>query len=140
MMPASRQHGVKATATAIAVVLATASCARLADEAAAKEVAPPPVNASASPVSEEPPEAVLARVKADLAAQEGVPVDSIDVITTRGVVWKDASMGCGEPGKSYPLIRIEGYLIVLEHGGRQFEYRARPDGPVVLCRRDSSSR
>lgn len=140
MTPASPQHGVAAAATAFAFVLATASCARSAGEAALRDAAPPPAHASASPASVEPPEAMLARVKADLAAQEGVPADSIDVVTTRGVVWKDAAMGCGEPGKSYPLVRIEGYLIVLEHEGRRFEYRARPDGPFVLCRRNSSGR
>lgn len=138
MIPACRRQGV--AAAAIALVLAMTSCAKPADEATAEETAAPPSPTASSPTNDEAPEAVLDRVKADLAGREGVPVGSIEVVTTRGVVWKDASMGCGEPGKSYPLIRIEGYLIILRQGGRQFEYRARPDGPFVLCRQDAAQR
>jgi hypothetical protein len=35
--------------------------------------------------------------------------------------------------ESYAQVEVEGYHVVLEHEGEQFDYRARKDGRFTLC-------
>ncbi len=46
--------------------------------------------------------------------------------------WPDASLGCSETDKEYLQVETAGYVIELEHDGKQFAYHASTDR-VVLC-------
>jgi hypothetical protein len=79
------------------------------------------------------PDALLVAVKADLAARRQVAVDDIRLLSSESLLWRDLSLGCGKPNELYAQVEVPGYRILLEAGGRQFDYRARDGGPFILC-------
>jgi hypothetical protein len=78
-------------------------------------------------------EAMVERLKADLAKQHTARVEDISVVSAQAVVWRDTSLGCGKPTESYAQVEVEGFHIVLIHEGQRFDYRARRDGQFMLC-------
>lgn len=76
------------------------------------------------------PQAAIAR-KA-LAKQLGVDESQIMIAAARGTTWTDASLGCPEPGVTYPETRSEGYVLTLRHGSRNFDYHTDLDR-VIPC-------
>jgi hypothetical protein len=79
-------------------------------------------------------DAVLERVRSDLAVRRGVASSEIRTITVKEVVWRDMSLGCGKPTESYAQIDVEGWQIALEYKAERFDYRARKDGGFILCK------
>lgn len=69
----------------------------------------------------------------DLAARLGVPADGIEVVTAITVTWPDTSLGCPKPGMSYPQTPVDGAMIVLRAGGKDYGYRAGGDKKPFLC-------
>jgi len=60
--------------------------------------------------------------RADLAARLGVDEEAIRPMGGRPATWEDSSLGCPDPGSSYERGPVEGYVLVLRHGTRQFTY------------------
>ncbi|MBI2863724.1 MAG: hypothetical protein HYX94_04090 [Chloroflexi bacterium] len=90
---------------------------------------------SPSPEPTVPPgaqEAVTA-AKRDLAGRTGNPTDKLSLVSVEEVQWRDASLGCPEPGKFYAQVITPGYRIVLHDGARQYEYHSDRGGRIVLC-------
>jgi hypothetical protein len=73
---------------------------------------------------------VVAAVE-DLAGRLGIEPDAVTVIDARAVTWPDGSLGCPEPGMMYTQVLVDGMLVVLEAGGRQYEYHG--GDPLFLC-------
>jgi hypothetical protein len=69
----------------------------------------------------------------DLAARLGVPADGIEVVTAITVTWPDTSLGCPKPGMSYPQTPVDGAMIVLRAGDKDYGYRAGGDKKPFLC-------
>ena len=67
----------------------------------------------------EVPDSILSAAKEDLAGKLDVTAESIDVKAAMSVVYTQAE----EPG----------YRIILEHGERQYDYRATERGYLFLC-------
>lgn len=89
---------------------------------------PPPEEATL-----EPPLSQLVQVaKSDLARRLTVPVDDITVQSARAVQWRDSSLGCPKPGQGSMDVITPGFLIVLEAGGRAYEYHANQQ-QAVFC-------
>ena len=59
--------------------------------------------------------------------------DSIEVLRAEEVTWPDGSLGCPQPGQSYPPAMVDGYRVILQHGGRIYLYHAGGAGPIFLC-------
>jgi hypothetical protein len=78
-------------------------------------------------------DAIVERVRADLAGWRGIPSSEIRTIAVSEVTWRDTSLGCGKPTESYAQIDVEGWRIALEYNGERFDYRARKDGGFILC-------
>ena len=77
---------------------------------------------------------IAALACADLAQRLGVGVDAIRVATIEAKRWGDASLGCPEPGKVYTQNVVDGFRLILETGGKRYDYRS--DGRRVrLCER-----
>jgi hypothetical protein len=76
---------------------------------------------------------LVAEARADLAARLDVQLDSITVVDARSVTWGDRSYGCPEPGMRYLPGVIEGVLVVLETGGRRYEYHGGEGTAPFLC-------
>ena len=85
------------------------------------------------PVVGEVPDPILAAAREDLAAKLDVSTESIGVKESAAVVWSDGSLGCPRPDQVYTQALQPGYRIVLEHGGRQYDYRATERGYLFLC-------
>lgn len=71
----------------------------------------------------------------ELAKRLGVPKSSIKVILAEAVEWPDASLGCAKPGMMYAQVITPGYRIVLEAGGKRYEYHTGREGRATWCER-----
>lgn len=83
-------------------------------------------------------ESLVALARADLARVVGVAEAEIGVAVAETIVWPDGGLGCPEPGMAYTQVQVEGYRIVLTHGGASYAYHGggnRPD--PFLCRNPS---
>jgi hypothetical protein len=69
----------------------------------------------------------------ELAARLGIDASEVSVSSAAAVTWPDSSLGCPQPGMAYAQVVTPGYLIVLEAGGRHYEYHAGRDGKVFYC-------
>jgi hypothetical protein len=78
-------------------------------------------------------DAIVERVRADLAGRRGIASSEIRIVAVSEVTWRDTSMGCGKPTESYAQIDVAGWQIALEYNGERFDYRARRDGGFILC-------
>jgi hypothetical protein len=82
-----------------------------------------------------PEERSAAAVQAteDLARRLGLAADEISLVREDAVTWSDGSLGCPRKGMMYTQALVPGVLIVLEAGGRRFEYHAAADREPFLC-------
>ena len=74
-------------------------------------------------------------VKEHLAQQLGIPVEQIAVAEVKSTVWRDASLGCPKPAVDYIPMQTPGYNIVLEAGGRTYNYHTNQANRFVVCNR-----
>jgi hypothetical protein len=79
------------------------------------------------------PDPILAALRSDLAARTGLRADEVHVVSARAMRWNDGSMGCPQPGQSYVQSLVDGYHVILEAQGRQYDYRSNARGGFVLC-------
>ena len=91
------------------------------------------------PLARTPPDPDLGRLTTeaaeDLAAQISFPVDQIEVLEARAVIWPDAGLGCPRPGMRYRQVPTDGALIRLRAGGRVYEYHSGGRRGLFLCER-----
>jgi hypothetical protein len=80
----------------------------------------------------EPESTIQGGAVADLAQRLGLAPDVISVLSIEPVEWPDASLGCAKPGMMYAQVVTPGYRIVLEAGGKTYEYHT-GQGQVVTC-------
>jgi hypothetical protein len=83
----------------------------------------------------EVPDAMLALMKADLAARVGKSVDAAQVMRAEQVVWPDGSIGCAVPGGIYTQATVVGYLVEFEFEGRNYRYHSALNGAPIFCER-----
>jgi hypothetical protein len=88
-------------------------------------------------------ERLVTLAKEDLAQTLSIPVEEIEVLEAKSVVWPDGGLGCPEPGIVYTQVPREGVLIRLRAGERIFSYHGGGGTAPFLCRRstrDTSTR
>jgi hypothetical protein len=88
------------------------------------------------PTGVEPPaeakEAVrLARE--NLAQKLGLSPEAIRLVSVEAVEWRDTSLGCPQPGMMYAQVITPGFRVVLEAGGKGYNYHTDTGRFVVLC-------
>jgi hypothetical protein len=86
---------------------------------------PSPVDASLGPL--------IAQAKEALAQSQSIPVEQIEVLEARSVVWPDASLGCPQPGMEYRQVPMDGALIRLAVEGKVYEYHTGGGRGLFLC-------
>jgi hypothetical protein len=79
------------------------------------------------------PQQIGQAARAEAARALNVPVDQVTLDRVDQVDWRDSSLGCGEPGKVYAQVIVEGYRAVLTVGGQRREVHADSGGRVVYC-------
>ncbi|MFO7689402.1 MAG: hypothetical protein R6W83_02420 [Cryobacterium sp.] len=93
--------------------------------------APPP---SVPPTGAEVvPEAVIDRLRGEVARQAGLALDSVRLLESEAVTWPDSGLGCSGPDESTLQVLTPGYRVVLDAGGRRLEYRGDSRGRFSLC-------
>jgi hypothetical protein len=58
----------------------------------------------------------------DLSKKLGMARDDIIVVESGEAMWPDSSLGMPEHGKMYAQMLTEGFRVVLEAGGKTYEY------------------
>lgn len=78
--------------------------------------------------------AEIAAAKADLLKRvPSLKAEDIRVVSAESVTWNDGSLGCPKPGMMYTMALVPGYRIVLEAGGKTYDYHGANGRPPVLC-------
>lgn len=85
------------------------------------------------PETDEVPEELLEEIFADLIQRTGAGREDIQVVKTEAVVWNDGSLGCPKNGEVYIQILINGYWVILEVEGVEYDYRVSGIGHFNLC-------
>ena len=55
------------------------------------------------------------------------------VVKAEPMTWNDGSLGCPAPGQVYTQALVEGFHVILEVDGREFDYRVGAGSDVRLC-------
>jgi len=69
----------------------------------------------------------------DLAKRLGVEPGEITVLRSVEVTWPDGSLGCPKEDMMYTQALVEGVLIVLRAGSREYEYHSGKGRPPFYC-------
>jgi hypothetical protein len=80
------------------------------------------------PVSGSAQEAMITQLSANL----GMAKEDIRLVSSSPVQWQDGCLGVALEGVMCPDGVVTGYLIVLEAGGRQFEYHTNGNGSRMM--------
>jgi hypothetical protein len=78
-------------------------------------------------------DSVAEEAVADLVARLGIDATAVEVLVAERVTWPDGRMGCPELATPYTLEPIEGFRVVLGHGGLTYHYHAGSDAAPSLC-------
>lgn len=110
---------------------------------ASEPAATRPPFATPSPIESELPidgpaevsDEIWAAVIADLDAKLDGAVDAsaVELVTAEEVTWNDGSLGCPKPGEVYTQALIDGFRIVVEFDGEEYDYRVGTGTDVRLC-------
>jgi hypothetical protein len=78
-------------------------------------------------------EALIHLAQEDLAQRLSIPIEQIEVLEARSVVWPDSSLGCPQPGMRYKQVPQDGSLIKLAVDGGVYEYHSGGGREPFLC-------
>jgi hypothetical protein len=82
-------------------------------------------------VGEGVPSTVIDAAVADAAARAGVSLAEVTVVAAESVTFPDGGLGCPEPDMMYTQVLTPGYQVVVEAGGREYDYRAGARGGTI---------
>jgi hypothetical protein len=81
----------------------------------------------------EVPEEILEKIIADLVQRTNADEKNIKVIRSQAVTWRDGSLGCPKPGVFYTQALVDGYWVILQIEGTDYDYRVSNSGYFTLC-------
>lgn len=95
---------------------------------------PLPTNPPGGAPADVPP-AVWSSILDALASKLGrsVDADDVELVSAEAMTWNDGSLGCPKPGEMYTQALVDGYHVVVEVDGEEFDYRAPNRGSPRLC-------
>jgi hypothetical protein len=79
------------------------------------------------------PADVWQAILADLADRLGSPASGVSVLTAEAETWSDGSLGCPKDGEMYTQALVDGYQVVVEAAGKEYDYRVGSGTDVRLC-------
>ncbi len=89
--------------------------------------------APAATVTGEVPQVVMDRAMRALEKLTGAERSAFKLVTAEETIWPDWALGCPLPGMVYTQATVPGYHVVLEHAGREYDYRAGGTQYLMLC-------
>lgn len=78
-------------------------------------------------------EEVVRLAREDLAQKLDLAAETIRLVSCEAVEWRDASLGCPQPGMMYAQVITPGFRVVLEAERKRYEYHTDRSRIVVLC-------
>lgn len=69
--------------------------------------------------------------RGDLVGRVKVDPDTITLVSVERVRWPDGCLGVQTPGMMCTMVITPGYRVILEVGGKQYEYHTDETGDVV---------
>jgi hypothetical protein len=85
------------------------------------------------PVQSEVPQGILEPILAEAAKLAKVPREKLVIVRAESVVWNNGSLGCPEPGMMYTEALVNGYWVVIDAGGKTYDFRVGGGGSFRLC-------
>lgn len=76
---------------------------------------------------------LVQRAKQELASRATVAADQIKVVSVTRVPWPSSALGCPQPDRMYSQIVTPGYRILLDAGGKTYEYHSDLTQRVIYC-------
>lgn len=74
------------------------------------------------------------QAKDDLAKKTGLAASEIILKDAQSMTWPDTSLGCPKPGFMYAQVLTPGYRILLQAGGKTYDYRgATSSNRIAVC-------
>ncbi len=67
-----------------------------------------------------------------LSQKYNVPLDQIKIVSTEAVQWPDGCLGVVIPGVMCTDMIVDGYRVIMEANGQQYEFRTNLDGSTVI--------
>lgn len=95
-----------------------------------------PESSSSSPATGTPSPAEQKMIdlsRERLSQKLNISVDQIIVISIKKMIWRDASLGCPKPGIDYMRVETPGYSIMLDAGGKTYNYHTDENKRAILC-------
>ena len=117
--------GCHALATLLGICLLLPACGQAPPEATSE-----PAERSRQAAGVDPTE-IATRLVADFLS---LPASEITLVSVESKDFGDPSLGCPEPGMSYPQVITPGHRVVVEAEGRRFDVRV-SGGAGKLCRK-----
>lgn len=68
-----------------------------------------------------------------LNSAEGITPSMIVVKQFEPKEFGDTSLGCAMPGQNYSQVITPGYQVILEAGGKEYDYRLDTNEAILLC-------
>jgi hypothetical protein len=55
------------------------------------------------------------------------------MVRAESAVWNDGALGCPEPGMMYTQALVNGYWVVIDAAGQNYDFRVDSGGNFRLC-------
>ena len=79
------------------------------------------------------PQAILDKILKEAAALAKLDREQLVIVRAESVVWNDGSLGCPEPGMMYTQALVNGYWVVIDAAGQNYDFRVGSGGSFRLC-------
>jgi hypothetical protein len=79
------------------------------------------------------PQAILDPILKEAAALAKLDREQLVIVRAESVVWNDGSLGCPEPGMMYTQALVNGYWVVIDAAGQNYDFRVGSGGSFRLC-------
>lgn len=74
-----------------------------------------------------------------LAEELGIPESAVAFVSIVPAEWSDLSLGCPQPGRSYPQVITPGFVVALSANGLGYEVHTDTVGTSVVCIADEGA-
>lgn len=117
---------------AFAAIIAHSVCGSEKVEPVPPDTSPTPTE-KAPRMQERVPQRILESILNEAATLANVPREKLAIMRAESVVWNDGSLGCPEPGMMYTHALVNGYWVVINAGGKTYDFRVDAGGRFHLC-------
>ena len=76
---------------------------------------------------------ILDSILSETARLAKVRREQLVIVRAESVVWNDGSLGCPEPGMMYTQALVNGYWVVIDASGQNYDFRVDNRGNFRLC-------